>query len=196
MNINNLIPEHKTRQKIYMKFYNIFEKYNKDHLYNFTQEHIQKMALNVERGVFNYAIDDYNIRKKNNKNVSKCWNFVFKMHYYLQKASSIYSNLNEYSYVKNTYLIKCLFDKIYTEFEIMNLSHQEMNPFKWQELISNIKEDTSNIVPKEEIPENGMFTCFKCKSTKTTYHQTQTRSCDEPMSTFVRCICGNRWKFN
>merc|ERR1712039_834974 len=32
----------------------------------------------------------------------------------------------------------------------------------------------------------GMFTCGKCKGTKTTYFQMQTRSSDEPMTTFRR----------
>jgi len=42
----------------------------------------------------------------------------------------------------------------------------------------------------------GMFTCGKCKGTKTTYFQMQTRSSDEPMTTFVTCLtCNNRWKF-
>jgi DNA-directed RNA polymerase subunit M/transcription elongation factor TFIIS len=41
----------------------------------------------------------------------------------------------------------------------------------------------------------GLFKCGKCKSTKTTYYQMQTRSADEPMTTFVTCTCcGNRWK--
>jgi len=45
-------------------------------------------------------------------------------------------------------------------------------------------------------PTTGMFTCGKCKGNKTTYFQMQTRSSDEPMTTFVTCLtCGNRWKF-
>ena len=41
----------------------------------------------------------------------------------------------------------------------------------------------------------GMFKCGKCKSRKTTYYQMQTRSADEPMTTFVTCTnCNNRWK--
>lgn len=41
----------------------------------------------------------------------------------------------------------------------------------------------------------GQFKCGKCKSTKTTYYQMQTRSADEPMTTFVTCTnCSNRWK--
>jgi len=41
----------------------------------------------------------------------------------------------------------------------------------------------------------GMFKCGKCKSKKTDYYQLQTRSADEPMTTYVTCMaCGNRWK--
>merc|ERR1712232_410713 len=43
---------------------------------------------------------------------------------------------------------------------------------------------------------SGMFTCGKCKGDKTSYTQKQTRSSDEPMTTFVTCLtCGNRWRF-
>jgi len=40
------------------------------------------------------------------------------------------------------------------------------------------------------------FQCGRCKQRKTKYFQMQTRSADEPMTTFVTCVnCGNRWKF-
>ena len=42
---------------------------------------------------------------------------------------------------------------------------------------------------------DGQFKCGKCKSKKTDYYQLQTRSADEPMTTYVTCKnCGNRWK--
>jgi DNA-directed RNA polymerase subunit M/transcription elongation factor TFIIS len=41
----------------------------------------------------------------------------------------------------------------------------------------------------------GLFKCGKCKGVKTTYYQMQTRSADEPMTTYVTCkTCNNRWK--
>ncbi|KAF9090377.1 RNA polymerase II elongation factor [Mortierella sp. GBA35] len=45
--------------------------------------------------------------------------------------------------------------------------------------------------------ETDMFKCGKCKGRKCRYYQMQTRSADEPMTTFVTCInCDNRWKFS
>ena len=42
---------------------------------------------------------------------------------------------------------------------------------------------------------NGLK-CPKCKSMDTLSEQRQTRSADEPMTTFVSClICGNKWAF-
>lgn len=44
--------------------------------------------------------------------------------------------------------------------------------------------------------ETDQFRCGRCGQRKTKYYQLQTRSADEPMTTFVTCInCGNRWKF-
>lgn len=43
--------------------------------------------------------------------------------------------------------------------------------------------------------KGGEFQCKKCKGTKTTHYQMQTRSADEPMTVFVCCLgCGNRWR--
>ncbi|CAO3655863.1 unnamed protein product [Mucor hiemalis] len=44
--------------------------------------------------------------------------------------------------------------------------------------------------------ETDMFKCGKCRGRRCTYFQMQTRSADEPMTTFVTCVnCGNHWKF-
>lgn len=48
---------------------------------------------------------------------------------------------------------------------------------------------------QEKQEQSGVFKCGKCKSIKTTYYQLQTRSADEPMTTYVTCLnCYNRWK--
>lgn len=44
--------------------------------------------------------------------------------------------------------------------------------------------------------ETDLLKCGKCRKRNCTYNQIQTRSADEPMTTFVMCnSCGHRWKF-
>jgi transcription elongation factor S-II len=75
------------------------------------------------------------------------------------------------------------------------MTHQEMNPVKWEPLIiAKAKRDKTKYETTMEAATDT-FTCRKCRSKKCTYYQMQTRSADEPMTTFVTCIdCGNRWK--
>ncbi|KAH9411678.1 transcription elongation factor S-II [Ordospora pajunii] len=43
--------------------------------------------------------------------------------------------------------------------------------------------------------ETDLFKCNRCGERKCSYRQLQTRSGDEPMTTFVTCECGNKWRF-
>jgi transcription elongation factor S-II len=60
------------------------------------------------------------------------------------------------------------------------------------------KENMNNaMVAQEEYSISSEFTCSKCRMKKVSYKQAQTRSADEPMTTFCTCMnCGNRWKFS
>lgn len=50
-------------------------------------------------------------------------------------------------------------------------------------------------VPKAEKSVSSALKCGKCGQKKVSYSQAQTRSADEPMTTFCEClVCGNRWK--
>jgi transcription elongation factor S-II len=60
-----------------------------------------------------------------------------------------------------------------------------------------LKELEIEKVKAREEDYEGVFKCGKCKSNKTTYYQMQTRSADEPMTTYVTCTnCQHRWKFS
>jgi transcription elongation factor S-II len=64
--------------------------------------------------------------------------------------------------------------------------------------VMSLKErDNKREQAKAQMDEDyvGQFKCGKCKSVKTTYYQMQTRSADEPMTTYVTCMsCGSKWK--
>ena len=74
-------------------------------------------------------------------------------------------------------------------------TNQELYPEKWNKIIEDKKLRLENkYFPKIEASTDN-FNCRKCKSNQCTYYQLQTRSADEPMTTFVTCIkCNARWK--
>ena len=70
-----------------------------------------------------------------------------------------------------------------------------MYPEKWEAILSNLRTINENTYDKQ-VSITSEFICGKCKSSNCTYYQLQTRSADEPMTTFVSCQnCGKRWKF-
>uniref|UniRef100_F1RSG8 Transcription elongation factor A1 n=1 Tax=Sus scrofa TaxID=9823 RepID=F1RSG8_PIG len=74
---------------------------------------------------------------------------------------------------------------------------QEMASDELKEMRKNL---TKEAIREHQMAKTGgtqtdLFTCGKCKKKNCTYTQVQTRSADEPMTTFVVCNeCGNRWK--
>lgn len=61
-----------------------------------------------------------------------------------------------------------------------------------------IKENMDKaMVAQEEKSISSEIQCGKCGQRKVSYTQAQTRSADEPMTTFCECLnCGKRWKFS
>ena len=72
------------------------------------------------------------------------------------------------------------------------MASDEMKQFRQECAKEGIREAQ---VAKNQGTETALFKCGKCGKRRTTYTQLQTRSADEPMTTFVLCLeCGNRWK--
>ena len=153
----------------------------------------ETITSNLEKGIYNYTLQTCET-----KNLIKKWNNPYFVLIYLQKVKTILSNL------KNETLLNKLKNKEIKAHELAFMTHQQMRPDIWDKLIEEKKiKDENKFCPKIEASTDELQ-CFKCKSrgepkenyTKCTYYQLQTRSADEPMTTFVTCItCGSRWKF-
>ena len=199
LQLEELVPRQQNRKKVYDTFLKLFKSNDMmefieiHNLSNFTDEDLIKIVLNLERGIFNSSLSQY---QNNTIHFDKTWNSVFEG-VYINKALSIYLNLNPSSKLQNTNLLMKFLTKQLTEFELCKLEAKDLFPERWLE---NKKRcgilEKEEIIVEEKEDVKGMFKCGRCKTYKTTYYQMQTRSADEPMTTFVSCNnCGNRWKF-
>jgi len=151
---------------------------------NIISKNFQKMAKNLETGIYNFTIQDASTR-----NVVKKWENVHFTQIYIDKLRTVFINLDSPEVVEQVN------NKSIKIHQLAFMTHQELQPSKWKKLLDDKKiRDENKYAPKIEASTDN-FTCWKCKSKKCTYYQLQTRSADEPMTTFVTCLsCGCRWK--
>lgn len=142
------------------------------------------ISINLEKGIFNYAIKEGTSRK-----IIKKWDNPLFVQLYLDRLRSIFINL------KNTELLEQLVTKELTPQSLAFMTHQEMNQTRWKDLIEQkIKRDATKYTTNIQA-STDMFTCRKCKSKRCTYYELQTRSADEPATIFITCLdCGKNWK--
>ncbi|KAF5331975.1 hypothetical protein D9611_008828 [Ephemerocybe angulata] len=82
---------------------------------------------------------------------------------------------------------------------LATMSSEDMASEEHKAKLKKIKEENlfQSLSAQETEAETEAFQCGRCKQRKCRYRQAQTRSADEPMTTFVTCtVCGNRWKFS
>jgi len=151
---------------------------------NITSKNMEKLSRNLEKGIYNFTIKDAGER-----NVIKKWENPHFTQIYIDKLRTVFVN------VSTPEVVEYINNKSIKVHEIAFMTHQELNPSKWKKLLDDKKmRDENKYSPKIEASTDN-FTCWKCKSKKCTYYQLQTRSADEPMTTFVTCLsCGCRWK--
>lgn len=111
---------------------------------------------------------------------------------YKSKLRTLLSNLRED--IQQQILESSLSPSLLVRMTSEDLASDELK--EWREATMKYLAKHSQAGPgKEEQATTDMFRCGKCGQRKTTYFQLQTRSADEPMTTFITCLhCGNRWK--
>ncbi|ODV98306.1 hypothetical protein PACTADRAFT_53676 [Pachysolen tannophilus NRRL Y-2460] len=127
---------------------------------------------------------------------------AFKLEYfdvndrYRNKLRSLIMNLRN---KKNPELRLNILKNEIKPHELVKMKPEEMAPESLKKEIEKIHKqnlfDAQGAVEKRAI--SSSFTCGKCKQKKVSYYQLQTRSADEPLTTFCTCEnCGNRWKMS
>ncbi|WUR02432.1 transcription elongation factor S-II (TFS1) [Vairimorpha necatrix] len=96
----------------------------------------------------------------------------------------------------NPSLCKNVYEGFISPEEYILMSNEDMKSLDLKEIEEKIyRESLYDIQIPEIQAETDMFKCNSCGQRKTSYRQLQTRSADEPMTTFVTCVCGNKWRF-
>jgi len=141
------------------------------------------ISENLEKGIYNKSLE-----KATKLKLIKKWDNYNFVNLYLSIFKSIYFNITNQ-------LIQKIINKEIKPHEMASMTHQELQPEKWKKLLEIKKiKDENRYTPKIEATTDA-YICRKCKSDRCWHYQLQTRSADEPMTTFVTCLeCSNRWK--
>ena len=130
------------------------------------------------------------IRDCAKQEIEVTWNNPAFWNHYRGRCIQFYENMKNYGWVP-----KLLSGETSTA-SFAEMSVVDLNPKRWKAQIeAQIEKD------KQLFTRAGnasiFFFCSACKKkTKCDYYQMQTRSADEPMTTFVTCLeCDRRWKF-
>lgn len=143
------------------------------------------IAIGIELSIFEYALI-YCINNKYEPNYVKP--------IYQDKLNELLVNLdeNKIGIENKTFKKNILSGKIEPN-SVAFLSPAQIHPAKWIHIVKKkeyIEQRENNIVYSDA------YKCFKCGESKCKITQVQTRSADEPMTTFVVCVvCHNTFKF-
>lgn len=113
---------------------------------------------------------------------------------YLSLAYNLLQNLNPEGTVGNEYLYPKVVSGDITPEQLPTLTDQELYPPKWQK-IKDKRLREIKVENEQKIATTDIYKCGKCGKRETTFYQLQTRSMDEPTTSFINCVnCGHKWK--
>jgi DNA-directed RNA polymerase subunit M/transcription elongation factor TFIIS len=144
----------------------------------------------LERGIYNAALEEAARR-----GVRRHWENPDFAELYKAVARRTVANLDIEGYVGNARLIQRLQEGEFPAHQVAFMSARELYPEHWQPLADEqLKRETTMLEGGNE-EGSDMFKCKRCGKSKTRYWEMQTRSADEPMTIFIRCLnCGKEWR--
>jgi transcription elongation factor S-II len=199
------------REYVTSKFKDVFEKYN----FSFTEDekekilekkeleperiekilsdewikNINKFPEITEKSIFNATIKEARI-----KLIERTWTSPPFKELYKKNYLKVYSNIK---INKNAdFVLGKIKYGLWEPDQIISMTPQVLYPDIWEELIIKNARKMELLAKGNKSEGTDIFKCGKCHKRNCTYFQMQTRSSDEPMTTFVTCLeCSNRWKF-
>jgi len=152
----------------------------------------KKESQIIENSVYNYTV-----------NKSKYYNYTLSFENelfrltYKNKIMSLSMNMDvNNKFINNKTFLKRIKNGEIDLNNIAFLPGYKVCPENWDLIIKRNKAKKKLEYSKSVGIETDAYKCGRCKKKRCVYYQLQTRSCDEPMTTFVTCVnCTNSWKF-
>ena len=150
----------------------------------------EDLSIILEESIFNWTKRELTKRGE----VTDSSEDIFKK-VYMNKAIQIYYNINPESSINNTSLLGRIKNREIDIPMIPSMTPQELFPEHWKLLQEKQKATDEFLYLKKPEAATDEFKCSRCKERRCTYYELQTRSIDEPMTKFVRClVCDHRWR--
>jgi len=144
----------------------------------------------LEIGIFNASLAEAEHRK-----IRRNWENPFFVNLYNIISRRTITNLKPDSYIKNARLLERLRDGEFKPHDIAFMNYGELFPENWQALMEQRMKRETKLLEGNTEGATDQFRCNRCNKRKCTYYEMQTRSADEPMTIFVRCVnCGKQWR--
>ena len=118
----------------------------------------EKISINVEKSVFNSSLDHAKTQK-----VIKKWDNKYFVDIYVLILKKVFINL------KNEDTLNRLRSKKIRSSDFGGMTHIEMCPEIWEDLIEKKKKRDENKFNGNITATTDNFTCYKCKSQKCSY---------------------------
>ena len=135
-----------------------------------------RISVEIELGIFEYSLIYC---------ISNLYNNEMIKPIYDEKVYEILLNLDENERLKNNYLLAALLTNEINPKSIAFLSPNELFPSKWNIYVKKMEYKKWR---EDNIDFTKTYKCPNCGEYKSRVHQVQTRSADEPPTTFVICL--------
>jgi hypothetical protein len=144
----------------------------------------------LERGIYNAAIEE-----AGRKGIRRHWENPDFAELYKSVARRTITNMDPTAYVGNSRLIQRLQEGEFPAHQVPFMTARDLYPENWQTLADEQRKRETTMLEGSNDEGSDMFKCRRCGKSKTKYWEMQTRSADEPMTIFIRCLnCGKEWR--
>jgi hypothetical protein len=144
----------------------------------------------LEIGIYNASLQEADERK-----VRKNWENPGFVNVYTILGRRTMANLLPTSYIGNKRLLERLREGEFKPHAVAFMDFGELFPENWQMLMEQRMKRETKLLEGNKDMATDQFRCNRCNKRQCSYYEMQTRSADEPMTIFVRCLnCGKQWR--